>query len=93
MRNIRRFRIAGCLFVCLAFTGGGVAWADNSHADFYVEDPYAPHNTSGSEARVGSAVGFLYHEPIPVFAVGGNAAMGYRFGRLTVEVEYTYLAF
>jgi hypothetical protein len=93
MRNFRRFRIACGLLVCLSFTGGGVAWADKTTPDFYVEDPYAPHNTSGSEARVGSAVGFLYHEPVDVFAVGGNAAMGYRFGRLTVEAEYTYLAF
>jgi hypothetical protein len=93
MRNFRRFQISRFAIVCLAFTGGGVAWADNSHADFYIEDPYAPHKTSGSEARIGSAVGFLYHEPVEVTAVGGNAAIGYRFGRLTVEAEYTYLAF
>ncbi|HEY5943918.1 MAG TPA: hypothetical protein VIV40_00425 [Kofleriaceae bacterium] len=93
MRNIRRFRTALLPVVCLAFTGGHVAWADKATPDFYIEDPYAPHNTSGSEARVGSAVGFLYHEPIDVTAVGGFAAIGYRFGRLTVEAEYTYLAF
>lgn len=93
MRNFRRFRIPHALIVCLAFTGGGVAWADNSHADFYVEDPYAPHKTSGSEARIGTAVGFLYHEPVDVLAVGGSAAIGYRFGRIAVEAEYTYLAF
>ncbi len=39
MRNFRRFRIACGLFVCLAFTGGGVAWADKTTPDFYVEDP------------------------------------------------------
>ena len=44
MRNFRRFRIArsslGCVLVCLAFTGGGVAWADEARMpDFYVEDP------------------------------------------------------
>lgn len=93
MRNIRRFQLPRFLVVCLAFTGGGVAWAEPAQADFYVEDPYAPHKTSGSEARVGSSVGFLYHEPVDVFAVGGSAAMGYRFGRVTVEAEYTYLAF
>ncbi len=93
MRNFRPFRIPRSLLVCLAFTGGGVAWADQAHPDLYVEDPYAPHQTSGSEARVGSAVGFLFHEPIDVTAVGGNAAIGYRFGRLTIEAEYTYLAF
>ena len=61
--------------------------------DLYVEDPYAPHKTSGSEARVGSAVGFLYDEPVEVTALGGQVAIGYRFGRLTLEAEYTYLAF
>jgi hypothetical protein len=93
MRNFRRFRIPGALLVCLSFTGADVAWADDTTPDFYVEDPYAPHNTSGSEARIGSAVGFLYHEPVDVYAVGGNAAIGYRFGRFTVEAEYAYLAF
>jgi hypothetical protein len=94
MRNFRRFRIARALIVCLAFTGGGVAWAEGAQQpDFYVEDPYAPHTTTGSEARVGSAVGFLYHEAVDVTAIGASAAIGYRFGRLTVEAEYTYLAF
>ena len=95
MRNIRRFRNTALPIVCLAFTGGGVAWADDTPAtpDFYIEDPYAPHKTVGSEARIGSSVGFLYHEPVDVTAVGGSAAMGYRFGRFTVEAEYTYLAF
>lgn len=93
MRNFRRFRIPHSLLVCLLFTGGGVAWADPAHPEYYVEDPYAPHHTSGSEARVGSAVGFLYHEPIDVTALGGNAAIGYRLGRFTLEAEYTYLSF
>src|SRR5262245_44438462 len=93
MRNFRRFRIARSLLVCLAFTGGGVAWADDATPDFYIEDPYAPHRTTGSEARVGTAVGFLFHEPREVTAVGGFAAIGYRFGRLAFEAEYTYLAF
>jgi hypothetical protein len=93
MRNFRRFRNARAVLVCLAFTGGGVAWADGAQPDFYIEDPYAPHHTTGSEARVGSAVGFLYHEPVDVTAVGASAAIGYRFGRLTFEAEYTYLAF
>lgn len=95
MRNFRRFRISYVLLVCLAFTGGGVAWAERTTRmpDFYVEDPYAPHHTSGSEARVGTAVGFLFHEPVEVTAVGFAAAMGYRFGRFTLEAEYTYLGF
>src|SRR5690606_23758542 len=45
------------------------------------------------EARVGTAVGFLFHEPVEVTAVGFAAAMGYRFGRFTLEAEYTYLGF
>ena len=97
MRNFRRFRIASALAVCLSFTGVGVAWADEAqpkgHADFYIEDPYAPHKTTGSTARLGTSVGFLYHEPVDVTAVGGNAAMGYRFGRLALEAEYTFLQF
>ena len=94
MRDFRRFRTARVVAVCLAFTGSGVAWADEARMpDFYIEDPYAPHKTTGSEARVGTAVGFLQHEPIEVAAVGVSAAMGYRFGRLTIEGEYTYLGF
>ncbi len=93
MRNFRRFRIPRSLLVCLAFTGSGVAWAQPAQPDFYVEDPYAPHKTTGREARVGTVAGFLYHEPVGVFAVGGFAAMGYRLGRFTLEAEYTYLSF
>lgn len=93
MRNFRRFRPAPLALVCLAFTGSGVAWADRATPDFYIEDPYAPHRTVGSTARLGTAVGYLYHEPVGVTAVGVNAAMGYRFGRLGIEAEYTYLGF
>ena len=80
------------LIVCLAFTGGHVAWADNATPDFYIEDPYAAHHTVGRTARLGTAVGFLYHEAVDTTAVGGSAAMGYRFGRFAIEAEYTYLA-
>src|ERR1041385_3300002 len=93
MRNFRRFRTATLVVVCLAFTGGGVAWGDRRTPDLYVEDPYAPHHTTGSEARSGTAVGFLYNEPVDVTALGASAAIGYRFGRLTFETEYTYLGF
>ncbi len=96
MRNFRRFRTAPALAVCLAFTGSGVAWADETtppRADLYIEDPYAPHHTTGSEARIGSAVGYLSHEAVETTAVGGQVAIGYRFGRLTLESEYTYLGF
>jgi hypothetical protein len=78
--------------VCLAFTGGHVAWADSATPDFYIEDPYAPHRTVGSTARIGTAVGFLFHEAVDTTAVGGNTAIGYRFGRFAMEAEYTYLS-
>jgi hypothetical protein len=55
--------------------------------DLYVEDPYAPHHTSGSEARFGTIVGFVYGQPKPVLALGVVAAAGYRFGRLALESE------
>lgn len=90
MRNFRRFC---ALIVCLSFTGGHVAWADSATPDFYIEDPYAPHRTVGSTARVGTAVGFLYHEAVDVTAVGADTAIGYRFGRFAIEAEYKYLGF
>ena len=90
MRNLRPLHP---LILCLAFTGGHVAWADGATPDFYIEDPYAPHRTVGSTARLGSAVGFLYHEATGVTAVGADTAIGYRFGRFAIEAEYTYLGF
>jgi hypothetical protein len=93
VRNFRRFQIALLTLVCLGFTGAHVAWAEPAlpnKADYYVEDPYAPHNTSGSEARLGTVVGFLYGQPQDVLAIGLTAAGGYRFGRLTLESELSY---
>lgn len=96
----------GVSVVCLGFTGGHVAWADDAqftpqddqprdtgvaqlaHPDLYIEDPYAPHDTTGSEARLGTLVGFVYAgTPQDVVALGLSAAAGYRFGRLTLESE------
>jgi hypothetical protein len=93
MRNFRRFRTTLPLAACLAFTGGAVAWGDKGTPDLYVEDPYAPHHTVGRTARLGSAVGFLYNEPLDVTALGFDAAIGYRWGRFAFEAEYTYLGF
>ena len=98
MRNFRRFPVAPALAVCLGFTGSHVAWADSAQdeerpgrPDLYVEDPYAPHKATGSEARFGTVVGFLYGEPQQsVLALGASAAAGYRFGRLTLESEFQY---
>ncbi len=86
---MRDFRWTTLAIVCLAFTGRHVAWAEPAQVqpDLYVEDPYAPHNTTGSEARLGTIVGFLRGEPQDVLALGMTAAGGYRFGRLTLESE------
>jgi hypothetical protein len=93
MRNFHQFRTPRAVLLCLAFTGASVAWADRATPDYYVENPYAPHDTSGSTARLGTAVGFLYHEAVDVTAIGLDSAIGYRFGRLAVEAEYKYLSF
>jgi hypothetical protein len=77
--------------VCLGFTATGQAWAESAQVD-YIEDPYAPHVTRGTTARVGTAVGFIHGERIEAVALGGTAAVGQRFGRLTVEAELAILA-
>jgi hypothetical protein len=90
MWSSRRFLLA---WLCLGFTETAVAWADSPHPDFYVEDPYAPHTTSGTTARLGTVVGYLYGEPASILAVGASAAIGHRFGRFALEAEYTLLDF
>jgi len=90
MTSNRLFR---ALILCLAFTGSGVAWAERTTADFYIENPYAAHHTWGSTARLGTAVGFLFHEAVDVTALGADTAIGYRFGRIAIEAEYEYLGF
>lgn len=91
MRQTRRIALAS---LCLVFTGSAVAWADPpTRAEDYVEDPLAPHNTTGSAARLGTAVGFVYGERQDVLAIGLTAAAGHRWGRLTLEAEYSYLSF
>ena len=84
MSNFRCFALAT---LCLAFTG--VVSADPLPADVVV--PTAPKAGNGSTARVGTAVGFIYGAPDPVLALGLQAAIGQRFGRLGLEAEYTYL--
>ena len=96
MREFRRFLPWLLAFVCLGFTGPGVAWADSPRPrrpDYYVEDPMAPHSTTGSTVRAGTAVGFIYGERLDVLALGGTVAGGHRWGRLTLEAEYSYLGF
>jgi len=92
VRNFHVFPGWMVAVVCLGFTGPAVAWADRPHErGDYVEDPLAPHHTSGSTARLGTAVGFLYNERLDVLALGLTAAMGQRWGRLALEAEYSYL--
>nr|HEX4315770.1 hypothetical protein [Kofleriaceae bacterium] len=78
------------LSVCIAST---VAAADgfDPHTVDYIEDPYAPHVTNGTEARLGSMVGYYDGQRQNVLAVGAVAAVGHRFGRLTLEAELAAL--
>ncbi|MGN6104644.1 MAG: hypothetical protein ACTHU0_06050 [Kofleriaceae bacterium] len=94
MRNFRQFPWSMLAFVCLSFTGSAVAWAEESpRPSLYVEDPMAPHDTTGTTARAGTAVGFIYGEQLDVLALGGTFAVGHRWGRLALEAEYSYLTF
>ncbi len=91
----RQLPLRVAVLLCLGFTGAGVAWADpaRSPRHDWIEDPYAPHDTRGTTARLGSNVGFLEGELLPVTAVGLAGAVGQRFGRLAIEAEYAYLGF
>lgn len=91
MSNFRWLRAAAIVTVCWIVTGGEVAWAEPAHVD-WVEDPYAPHVTNGTTARLGTAVGFLYDEPIHAMAIGASAGVGQRWGRLAVESELDVLS-
>jgi hypothetical protein len=87
-----RAAFATCLLsLALGLLTASVAAADPDHFDpstvDYVEDPYAPHNTSGTTARVGSIVGYFDGQRQDVMAIGAIAAVGQRFGRLTLEAE------
>jgi len=93
MKNFRQFPHTLVVLVCLGFTGSGVAWADPATREHYVEDPLAPHTTTGTTARLGTSVGFIYGERLDVLALGLTAAGGQRYGRFTVEAEYSYLNF
>jgi hypothetical protein len=83
VRNLCCVVVAG---VCLGITGPRVAWAEPAQVD-WVEDPDAPHVTRGTTARLGTAVGFVYGQPIDVLALGLTAAVGQRYDRLTIEAE------
>ncbi|HMG21158.1 MAG TPA: hypothetical protein VK607_07585, partial [Kofleriaceae bacterium] len=92
MRNLRPVLLA---IVCLGITGRAAAWAEPARTPAkvdWVEDPYAPHVTSGSTVRLGTAVGFLYGEPVDALAIGATTAVGQRFGRLAIEAEFDLLS-
>ena len=59
----------------------------------WVDDPYGPHNTTGTVAQLGTAVGYVYKNPLDVLAVGGTVAVGRKVGRLTLEGEYGHFDF
>lgn len=89
--NLRITRRLSLALACLVVTGADVGWADPIHGDT-IEDPFAPHDTRGTDVRVGTTVGFLYSERIPqVTALGLTAAVGQRFGRIAIESEAAYL--
>jgi hypothetical protein len=67
------------------------AEAEDETRSRWVDSPYAPHDTSGTNARLGSAVGRLIHDDRRYTALGLTIAAGPRMGRLTLEGHYTYL--
>lgn len=105
MRNLRQLRFAMIACVCLPFTGSHVGWAGPARSELYVEDPYAPHKTDGTIARIGTAVGYMFFPSSTmatssgvaasgdVLALGLVMAVGQRWGRFAVESEYSYLGF
>ncbi len=96
MIHFRNFSGVAAVVVCLGFTGVDVAWGDSprTEPEDYVEDPLAPHKTTGSTARLGTSVGTIPVGDSPTSkatALGVTAALGHRWGRFTVEAEYSYL--
>jgi hypothetical protein len=93
VKNFRTFHrrkiFRAAVACCVAFTGSAVGWADPGSVD-YVEDPLAPHKTTGNTARLGTAVGYLSGEPLEATALGLTVAGGRRWGRFALEAEYSY---
>jgi len=92
VRNLRPVVLA---ILCLGVTGRP-GWADPAQVDpekfDWVDSPYAPHITRGSTVRLGTAVGFLYGEPVDAMVIGASTGVGQRFGRLAIEAELDVLA-
>jgi hypothetical protein len=79
--------------VLLAFTGAQPAVADTPpDTSRWVDDPYADHDTTGTNVRFGSAVGHLIHDGKQYTALGAAVAAGPRIGRFTFEADYLYLS-
>ncbi len=97
VRALRPASAGIATIVCLGFTAPTDAWAEGASLPGptveYVENPYAPHTTRGSAARLGTAVGRIYGEHRDVTAVGLVAGLGYRVWRFTFDTEYAYLGF
>lgn len=92
----RRIGIGVSCGLWLGFTLAGPARADDAQPDQeirdrWVESPYAAHDTTGANLRVGSAVGKVVHDAESFTALGVTIAGGPRMGRFTAEGQYTYL--
>jgi hypothetical protein len=86
--------------MCLGFTGAGVAWADDAHPETpndassqWIDNPYAPHHTTGALFRLGTVVGGVDTERLGVTGLGVMAELGHRWGRFSLASDYTYLQF
>ena len=76
--------------VLLGFTLPAAADEASGPSARWVEDPYQPHDTRGTNLRAGSAVGYLFHDAERYTALGPVVAFGPRFGRVTVEASYLF---
>ena len=82
----------GVGLACALWLGFTPAEADEAQGrERWVESPYAPHDTSGANLRLGSAVGRVFHHDQRFTALGLTLAGGPRMGRFTLEGHYTYL--
>jgi len=79
----------------LAFTGSPVAVAEEPPPSVatqgWIDDPYQPHDTTGANLRLGSAVGHIVHDGKRYTALGGAVAVGPRIGRFTFEADFMYV--
>jgi hypothetical protein len=98
VNSLARLDRVGAGITCallLAFTGAGVAVAEEPPPSVstqgWIDDPYQPHDTTGTNLRVGSAVGYLIHDGRAYTAVGGALAVGPRIGRFTLEADFLYM--